>query len=169
MSCQSNTYSSNRRTCSRDEVQESTRIIRPIEVVKGYGTLESIGVQSSGTTAIPTVEQVDFKIHIYKVQGKYEGEIYLVNYDSRKKYSSNKLRFFVGNDNSCLCVFGMKTDDGVCCYEMVVEASPLVCTRGTGPLLYAYSAPINTLGINIGGEVVRGEIIFCEEQCCCKH
>ena len=168
MSYQNCACSFNRHTSNREESRENTRVIRRTEIIKGYGTIDSKGVPSVGNSLATTVEQVGFKIEIYKVQGKYEGELYLVNYDTRKKYSSNKLRYFTGNDNSCLCVFGMTTDDGACNYDMVVEASPLVCTRGTGPLLYAYCAPINTAGVNIGGEVVRGEIVFCEESCCCK-
>lgn len=154
--------------CS-DTSRERSRVSKRVDLVKGYGTIDSIGVPSVGSNVVDT-EQVEFKINIYKCNESYEGEIYLVNYDKRRKYNSNKLLFFKGDENSCLCIFEMTSDDGCCHYQMVVEASPLVCIRGSGPMLFAYASPLNTTGINIGGEVIRGEIIFSGVSACgCHH
>ncbi len=138
------------------------RTIKLKEIVKGYGIIASTGVSPTANAA-GTTEQVDFKLNIYFTQGKYVGEIYLVDYDTRRKYNSNKLLFFTGNENYCLCVFNVVSDDGCCNYNLIVEASP---NRNTPAMLFAYSAPISNAGINIGGVISCGEILFFNEPPC---
>ncbi len=166
MSCESSDCSSGRRRSRSTDCRESSRSVRRVEVVRGFGTVDSIGVPSVGCNVTDT-EQVDFKIRIFRREDRFEGEVNIVNFDRRRKFNSNDLMFFTGDENGFLCVFCVTSDDGCCRFEMVVEASPIVCARGTAAMFFAYSAPINTVGINIGGEVVRGEILFCENACCC--
>jgi len=105
-----------------------------------------------------------------------QGNIYLVSYDTRKKINSNKLKYFAQPTcDEIICIFEVKFQKGcqTCTYDLFVTLSPTCCQNNTPGALFAYAAPIYNEGVNIGGALESGEIIFyaeCNGDChkCCE-
>lgn len=140
-----------------------------VRVIKGSGTFNSTGVIPDGYTTTPINEQteVEFSIDIYKRDDTYQGELYMVCYDTRKKISSNELIYFNQQDKEqAICIFCVQNLNGclACDYELMVSMSPTSCVGDSTAKFYAYSAPIYNDGINMGGELRTGEILFADSR-----
>lgn len=162
-----NNYYTNSQSENYNTTQSGSSRESRTPVIKGYGTINSVGV-AVGRSSIQcentenSTEEVEFKINIYTTNGRYEGEIYIVDYDVRMKINSNNLLYF---DNECnrkaVAIFSVLSDDESCTYNIVTSMSPISCETGTKANFFAYAAPILNIGINIGGPLASGEIIFC--------
>ena len=151
-----NTYG---RSLNANIIQE--RAATRVQVVKAYGTINSSGVCPDGSTCntTDTPTEVEFTLNIYKRGNEYAGEVYIVNYDTRKKVNSNQLIYYQDHDGVyVLCIFYVCADSGNCTYELIVNLTPTGC--GTTGSLYAYVMPIFNTGLNIGGTLTAGEIIL---------
>lgn len=140
-----------------------------VRVIKGNGTINSIGVTPDGSSSnrIYAQTEVDFTLDIYRRGNTYQGNIYIVSYDTRKKINSNDLIYYQQlEDEAATCIFDIQYENGccTCTYELVVTVSPTDCVKCTTGVFYAYAAPIYNQGVNIGGELTSGEIVFCECQ-----
>ncbi len=137
------------------------RAVPVTQVVKGYGTVRSTGVCPDGSTCTTTTTptEVEFTLNVYRKGNSYKGEIYIVNYDTRKKINSNQLIYYQDHDGAyILCIFLVEPTSGSCYYELVVNLTPGGCnTAGT---MYAYVAPIYNEGLNVGGTLTEGDIVF---------
>lgn len=132
-----------------------------IQVIKGYGTVRSTGVCPDGSTCTTaeTPTEVEFTLNIYRRGNHYKGEVYIVNYDTRKKINSNQLIYYQDHDGAyVLCIFSVTPTNGGCSYELIINLTPCGC--GTTGRMYAYVAPIYNQGLNVGGTLTEGEIIF---------
>lgn len=140
-------------------------------VIRGNGQLNSTGVTPDGSSCslINAQTEVEFNIDVYKKGNNYQGELYIVSYDTRKKINSNKLIYYqqIGNEEA-ICIFCVYYHVGctVCSYELVVSMSPTDCQVGSLGSFYGYAAPICNEGVNIGGTLTSGEIIFYEQAGC---
>ena len=147
---------------SLNNVQE--RPINRIQVVKAYGTVNSTGVCPDGSTCTTAVTptEVEFTLNIYRRGKDYTGEVYIVNYDTRRKINSNQLIYYQEHDGRyILCIFSVNDNIGNCTYELIINLTPSGCnTSGT---IQAYVAPIYSQGFNVGGPLTAGEVIFCDE------
>lgn len=139
------------------------RPITRMQVVRAYGTVNSTGVCPDGSTCTTTAAttEVEFTLNIYRRGSDYTGEVYIVNYDTRRKVNSNQLIYYQNHDNAyVLCIFCVVADNSNCNYELSINLTPGGCT--TSGSMYAYVAPIAGQGLNVGGALVQGEINFCE-------
>lgn len=140
----------------------SMRAERKIQIVKAYGALNSTGVCPDGSVCTPSVPpaEVEFTINIFRRGNDYEGEVYIVSYDTRMKVNSNELIYYQDHEeNYILCIFYVQAING-CNYELIIHMTPRSCANsGT---MYAYVAPIYSAGFNVGGVLSSGEISLCE-------
>lgn len=139
-----------------------------ILVVKGNGKINSTGVIPDGSISslLNAQTEVEFTINIYRKCSTYQGNVFIVSYDTRKKINSNTLTFFKQIDNDeIICMFEVPFQKGcqTCVYDLIVSMSPTSCQSCNAGALFAYSAPIFNEGVNIGGVLQEGEIRFCEE------
>lgn len=145
--------------------------IPTVQVLKSYGTLDSTGVWPSGVTSTGVTTEVEFSLNIYKTGKVYQGEIYLVNYDTREKINSNKLTYFEqSNAAQIISIFSIESPASInCSYDLIVAVSPTNCTTRCNGLLYAYVPPIYNQGLNIGGPLKTGEVTLCCQDYCCDY
>lgn len=142
-----------------------------IRVIKGSGMINSMGVTPDGSTCslISTQAEVDFTLDIYKKGNSYQGDIYIVSYDTRKKISSNRLIYYQRvEEEEALCIFCVQYQSGCtnASYELIISVSPTNCSACSAGEFYAYAAPIYNEGVNIGGQLKTGEIIFYNTTAC---
>lgn len=142
------------------------------QVIKGYGTFNSTGVTPDGSTSELIGEQaeVEFTINVYNEDRNYEGEVYIVCYDTRKKINSNQLMLYQEiEDEEIICIFCINYPNGckTCSYELIVSMRPTNCSTHSKGEFYAYSAPIYNSGVNIGGALETGEIDLSRRESNC--
>lgn len=146
-------------------------------IIKGEGSINSAGVVPDGSVSslLNAQTEVEFSIEVYRKGNCYQGNIYVVSYDTRKKINSNNLTYF--NMPACdqaICIFEVCHLKGcqMCSYDLYVNLSPTSCHNNMTGALFAYAAPIYNVGVNIGGFLEKGEIIFCEDETdyssCCE-
>jgi len=146
---------------SSNTVQERPQI--RTQVIKAYGRINSIGVCPDGSTCTTptTPTEVEFTLDIYRRGNEFTGEVYIVNYDTRKKINSNQLIYYQDHGGAyTICIFCVMPNDGCCNYELIVNLTPCGCA--TNGAMWAYVAPIYNEGLNIGGPLIAGEVIFCD-------
>lgn len=147
---------------SRRSSRSSTSSTRE-EIVRAYGTIASQGVSTGRLSREAAPDQVEFTLNVYKVHNGFEGSVYIVNYDTRRKLNSNTLVYFSDNEDRSkfVAIFRVTSDDGTTTYEMMITGMPRSsCMLEGAPKLYAYVAPLGVAGLNIGGELESGEITF---------
>ncbi len=154
-----------RDSCCRDgcEVPRNSEV----QVVRGFGTINSTGVLPSGQGCPSVTNEVEFSINISRIGRCYQGEVYIVDYDTREKISSNKLVFFEQfNEIQIITIFIVECGNRNCTFEMVVSLSPSNCTGNANGKFFAYVPAILNQGLNIGGNLRTGEIKVCGQSCC---
>ncbi len=154
-----------RDSCCRDgcEVPRNSEV----QVVRGFGTINSTGVLPSGQDCPSVTNEVEFSINISRIGRCYQGEVYIVDYDTREKISSNKLVFFEQfNEIQIITIFIVECGNRNCTFEMVVSLSPSNCTGNANGKFFAYVPAILNQGLNIGGNLRTGEIKVCGQSCC---
>lgn len=132
------------------------------QILKGFGTIGSKGVSPSGLVCTGEGSEVEFSLNIYQTDSYYYGEVYLVDYDSRRKVNSNQLIYF--NESSLaqiICIFCVESPNYNCTYEMIVSVSPSNCSPLANGMFFAYVPAIYNQELNIGGVLKTGEIIIC--------
>lgn len=136
-------------------------------IVKGYGTIDSIGVLPAGQTSPVSTTEVEFSVNIYRSGRSYQGELYLVDYDTREKVNSNRLIYFEESSSSqVVCIFIVECGNGNCSYQVIVTVSPSNCTSRCNGKFYAYVPAIYNQGLNVGGNLKSGEIKTFGNDCC---
>lgn len=136
------------------------------QILKGFGTIGSKGVSPSGLVCTGEGADVEFSLNIYQKEGYYYGEVYLVDYDSRRKINSNQLIYF--NESSLaqiICIFCVESPNYNCTYQLIVSVSPSNCGVLANGMFFAYVPAIYNQELNIGGLLKTGEIIICD---CCE-
>ncbi len=126
-----------RDSCCRDgcEVPRNSEV----QVVRGFGTINSTGVLPSGQGCPSVTNEVEFSINISRIGRCYQGEVYIVDYDTREKISSNKLVFFEQfNEIQIITIFIVECGNRNCTFEMVVSLSPSNCTGNANGKFFAY-------------------------------
>lgn len=157
-----------RDSCCRDGCEVSRG--SEVQVVRGFGTINSTGVLPSGQNCPSVTNEVEFSINISRIGRCYQGEVYIVDYDTREKISSNKLVFFEQfNEVQIVTIFIVECGNRNCNFEMVVSLSPSNCTANANGKFFAYVPAILNQGLNIGGNLRTGEIKVCGQGCCHSH
>lgn len=156
---------SNNKNCN-SYGRNAERIRSKEKVISAYGKINSVGVCPDGSSCInqSATSEVEFSLNIYKKGNEYQGEVYIVNYDTRRKVNSNELIYYHEHEGDyVLCVFYVRAralSSNCCCpcnYELTMHLTPSGCNSGS---LFAYAAPIYNDGMNIGGPLSSGEINF---------
>lgn len=152
-----------------NECQERSEIVRESEVrvVRGFGTIDSTGVLPAGQSNPATTTEVEFSINISRLGRCYQGEVCIVNYDTREKVSSSKLTFFEQfNEAQIFTIFLVESGSRNCAFELMVSLSPTNCTMNANGKFFAYVPAILNQGLNIGGNLKTGEINVYGHSCC---
>lgn len=151
-----------------------------LQVLRSYGTIDSVGVAPTGGSQNEQASFVEFSCNIYRNNGCYVGEVYVVDYDAKLKINSNDLIYFSEkNSAEVLCIFRIRRENSAfgvaarcecnCGYELVVSASTFPFSQTTNGKFFAYATALASNGINIGGVLKTGEVRMLgdEENCDC--
>lgn len=130
-----------------------------IQILRSFGTINSKGVPPSGETCIGEGTEVEFSLNIYQTERYYCGEVYVVDYDTRRKVNSNQLVYFEQSSMSqIICIFSVECENNNCTYQLIVSVSPTNCDTLSNGMFYAYVPPIYNQGLNVGGILKTGEV-----------
>lgn len=140
-----------------------------IQILKSFGTLNSKGVSPSGETCTGEGTEVEFSLNIYQTDGFYCGEVYLVDYDTRRKLNSNQLVYFQQCSMAqIICIFNVESFNHNCTYQLIISVSPSNCSPLANGMFFAYVPAIYNQELNIGGLLKTGEIIVCNYSDSCE-
>ena len=130
-----------------------------VQILRSFGTIDSKGVAPSGETCTGAGTEVEFSLNIYQTDSYYCGEVYLVDYDNRRKVNSNQLVYFEQSSMAqMICIFRVESVTNNCTYQLIVSVSPTNCSTLSNGMFYAYVPPIYNQGLNVGGVLKTGEV-----------
>lgn len=151
-----------RENYNRAYTRDTSRSVASVQILKSFGTIDSKGVTPGGQTCEGEGTEVEFSLNIYQTDDYYCGEIYLVDYDTRRKVNSNHLIYFEQSSMSqILCIFCVECENNNCTYQLVVSVSPTNCNTLANGMFFAYVPPIYNQGLNVGGVLKTGEVTIC--------
>ena len=152
--------------------RNDSRLVAGVQILKSFGTIDSIGVKAEGQTCEGEGTEVEFSLNIYQTDSYYYGEIFLVDYDTRRKINSNHLIYFQqSSESQMICIFRIECENSNCTYQVIVSVSPTNCSTLANGMFYAYVPPIYNQGLNIGGVLKTGEVTICgscDNGCSCN-